>query len=101
MEEFVPEIIEPIPLIKGAKCKLLMYVIYLFISFFPIVSSLVIWYMYNFLIGVAFFLFFTLMMGIVISKMRLMSIPPSQRELTYSNLEVARWYIDKNLCLRT
>ncbi|MDX1808612.1 MAG: hypothetical protein R3331_03645 [Sulfurospirillaceae bacterium] len=99
MEEYIPDIIEPIPIIKKGKCKFVMYVIYLFISFFPTIAGFIIWYMYGFFIGVAFFLFLTLVMGIVISKMRLMSIPVSQREVSYSNLEVTKWFTDKNLCV--
>ena len=99
MEEIVPDIIEQTPIIEGKKCKFLLFCLYAFITFAPFVASLFIWYYYGFLIGFAFFLFFTLGMGIVISKLRLASIPPLQREMSYSNMAVARWFLGENICL--
>lgn len=98
MEDIVPDKIELTPIIKGKKCKLLLLLLYLFITYTPILTSIIIWYMYNFLIGFAFFLFFTLAIGIVISKLRLLSLPPNQREMSYSNMAVARWFLGKNIC---
>jgi len=99
VEEFVPDLIEPIPIIKGKKCKIFLWALCLFITYAPFFISLLIWYMYSFLIGFSFFLLFTLLMGIFISKLRIASIPKRQREMSYSNTEVARWYLDKNICL--
>ncbi len=98
MEDIVPDKIELTPIIKGKKCKLLLLLLYLFITYTPILTSIIIWYMYNFLIGFAFFLFFTLAIGIVISKLRLLSLPPNQREMSYSNMAVVRWFLGKNIC---
>jgi len=98
VEEFVPDLIEPTPIIKGKKCKVFLFGLYLFIAYAPFIISLLIWYMYSFSIGFSFFLLFTLLMGILISKLRLVSIPKMQREMSYSNMEVARWYLDKNIC---
>ncbi len=98
MEEFVPDLIEPIPVIKGKKCKIFLFGLYIFITYTPFFASLLIWYMYGFLIGLSFFLLFTLLMGILISKLRVVSIPKIQRDMSYSNMEVARWYLDRNIC---
>ena len=98
MEEFVPDQIEPIPIIKGKKCKIFLLALYSFITYAPFFISLLIWYMYSFLIAISFFLLFTLLMGIFVSKLRLASIPKYQSEMSYSNMEVARWYLDKNFC---
>jgi len=98
VEEFVPDLIEPTPVIKGKKCKILLFGLYIFITYAPFLAGLLIWYMYDFLFGFAFYLFFTLLMGVVISKLRLASIPPIQREMSYNNKAVARWYLGKNIC---
>ncbi|NOX15782.1 MAG: hypothetical protein GXP61_07130 [Epsilonproteobacteria bacterium] len=98
MEEIVPNRIELIPKIKGTKCKFYLLLLYIFITYTPMAASLLIWYEYNFLIGFAFFLFFTLAMGVVISKLRLLSLPPNQMEMSYSNMAIAKWFLDKNIC---
>ncbi len=98
MEEDIPPIIELTPKLKGVRCRFLGYLLYTLLSFLPVFVGLYVWYKYNFWIGIAFFLFLTLIMGIVVSKMRLASLPPSQREMTYTNMEVARWYLSKNIC---
>ncbi len=99
MEEIVPDFIELTPIIKGKKCRFMLLCLYAFITFAPFVASLFIWYDYGFLVGFAFFLLFTLGMGIIISKLRLASIPPAQREMSYNNMAVARWFLGENICL--
>jgi len=99
MEEEVLFQIEVVPQIEGFTCKALMYALYSLITFAPLLASLGIWYFYNIWSGIAFFLFLTLISGVVISKMRVSSIPFSQREMSYSNMAVVRWYIGKNICL--
>lgn len=47
-----------------------------------------------------FFLFLTLVSGIVSSKMRIASIPPVQREMNYSTLAIVKWYVAKISVLR-
>jgi hypothetical protein len=93
-----PDFIEITPIIKGKKCRFMLYCLYVFITFSPAFASLVIWYHYGFLVGFAFFLFFTLGMGIIISKLRVASIPPAQREMSYSNMAIARWFLSENVC---
>ncbi len=76
----------------------MLFCLHGFITFAPLVAALIIWYYYGFLVGLAFFLFFTLGMGIIISKLRLASIPPAQREMSYNNMAVARWFLGENIC---
>ena len=97
MEEIVPDLIEQVPIVKGTKCKMILLLLYIFISYAPTMIGLVLWYMYDLFIAISFFLFFTLCMGVLISKMRLFSLPITQREMSYSNLQVAKWFINKNV----
>jgi len=98
MDEIIPDIIEQTPKIKGKICRIYLLLLYIFLTYAPFLLGLMIWYFYGFFIGLAFYLFFTLMMGIIISKLRLTSLPPYQREMSYGNMAVARWFLGKNIC---
>ena len=98
MNEFVPDFIEPIPIIRGKKCNLLLLILYIFMTFSPTFLGLIVWYEYGFLVGFAFYLLGTLFMGIVISKIRVASLPSYQREMSYNNMAIARWYLGENVC---
>ncbi|DAB33326.1 MAG TPA: hypothetical protein CFH82_11075 [Sulfurospirillum sp. UBA12182] len=98
MYDQTPPQIEVIPLIKGFTCKALVYLIYSLITFTPFVVGGVLWYRYNIWIAIAFFLFLTLISGVVLSKLRVASIPFAQREMSYSNIEIVKWYVGKNIC---
>lgn len=91
--------IEVVPKIEGFTCKVFLYLFYLLITFTPLLAGFVIWYLYNIYAGIAFFLFLTLIGGIVLSKLRVASIPIDQREMTYSNFAIIKWYLGKNVCL--
>lgn len=99
MEEFTPPIIEIVPKIKGFGCKLLMVVLYILLTFTPVGVGLWVGYAYNVWVGIAFFLFLTLVSGVVSSKMRVNSIPYAQREMNYSTMAIVKWYIAKNSCI--
>ncbi|OQX74379.1 MAG: hypothetical protein B6D59_02660 [Campylobacteraceae bacterium 4484_4] len=90
--------IEQPPKIEGLGCKAMVYGLFFLLAVAPGVMAGWIWYAYNFWIGAAVGLFLYLISGFVSSKLRLMSLPPDQREKTLSSLEIARWYIGKNHC---
>lgn len=97
MEDF-PKIIEVVPAIKGFKCRALMYFLYGALSFMPLFLGVWIGYVYNIWIGIAFFLFLTLVSGVVSSKMRMSSIPLEQREMDYSTMAIVKWYLSRSVC---
>ncbi|MDD4504751.1 MAG: hypothetical protein PHE60_00070 [Sulfurospirillaceae bacterium] len=97
MEDF-PKIIEVVPSIKGFKCRVLMYLLYGALSFMPLCLGVWIGYVYNIWIGIAFFLFLTLVSGVVSSKMRMSSIPLAQREMDYSTMAIVKWYLSRSVC---
>jgi len=90
-------IIETTPILKG-KCKIFAIILANFLSFFPIILFLFVWFKYDFLIGVALGLFAYIVNGIISSKLRLSSIPLDQIEISHSNLDIATWYIAKHIC---
>jgi hypothetical protein len=99
MEEFVPPIIEVVPKVQGFRCKTIIACLYSLITFTPLVVGVWIGYAYNVWAGIAFFLFLTLVGGVVSSKMRVASIPYEQREMNYSTMAIVKWYVAKNICL--
>ena len=99
MEEFIPPRIEVVPTIKGFWCKCLVSFLYFLLAFTPIIVGLWVEYIYDDIwLGIMFFLFLTLVSGIVSSKMRVHSIPFEQREMSYSTLAIVKWFVAKNLC---
>lgn len=99
MEEFIPPRIEVVPTIKERWCKCLVWTLYLALTFTPLAVGAWIGYAYDVWVGIAFFLFLTLVSGVVSSKMRVNSIPFAQREMNYSNFAIIKWYVAKNHCL--
>jgi len=98
--EQLPPIIELVPKIRGFWCKVIMYGLYGGLTLIPLLVGIWIGYIYNIWIGIAFFLFLTLVCGVISSKMRIMSIPFEQREMSYSTMAIVKWYIAKNICLK-
>ncbi|MBE0491531.1 MAG: hypothetical protein IBX44_04700 [Sulfurospirillum sp.] len=92
-------VIEVVPKIEGFTCKVLLIALYIGVTFTPLLVGIILWYSYNIYIAIAFFLFLTLLSGIVLSKLRIASIPFSQREMSYSNFAIIKWYLGKNICL--
>jgi len=93
--------IEVMPKIKGFWCNLALYVIYITIILAPFLVGLFFWwYLHSAWIGFLFFLFSVLASGIVTSKLRVSSIPFTQREMDYTTIAVVRWYVGKNICIK-
>jgi len=76
-----------------------MFSLYGILTFAPLVVGVWIGYVYDLWIGIAFFLFLTLVSGVICSKMRICSIPYEQREMSYSTMAIVKWYLAKNICL--
>ena len=92
-------IIENTPDIKGTKCKLKVYLLYFCITILPLLISIFIGYEYDWLIGIGAGLFLYLVSAIVVSKLRLSSLPRDQFERSFTSLEIAKWYVSRNHCL--
>ncbi len=93
--------IEVMPTVEGFWCKMAMYLLYLGITFTPfLVGMFFWWYLHSAWVGFMFFLFLVLVSGIVVSKLRVSSIPFAQREMNYSLKAIARWYVGKHICIK-
>ena len=98
--EHIPPVIEIVPKIEGVRCKMMLFAIYCALTFGPFGVGVWVGYRYDVWVGVAFFLFLTLISGVVSSKMRFSAIPPAQREMNYSTMAIIKWYLAKFICLK-
>ena len=80
------------------KCKILSFTIAFFLMLSPIFAFLYVWFEQNFWLGSGVGLLVFLISGIISSKLRVMSIPPDQLEISHSSLEIANWFVAKNIC---
>ncbi|MBL0687710.1 MAG: hypothetical protein JJV95_03790 [Sulfurospirillum sp.] len=92
--------IEVMPKIKGFWCLFTVYAIYLTIVLAPFLIAIFSWqYSHSIWIGFLFFLFCMLISGVVVSKLRVGSIPFVQREMNYSTIAIVMMYVGKNICI--
>lgn len=89
--------LEPTPNPKRFTCKALVWIITVLISLGP--WLLLAWgaWNYHWSVGVGFGLFGYLLAGVLSSKMRHLSIPLDQREISFSTHELARWFVVRHL----
>ncbi len=99
--KFIPEEklpIENVPKMKDGKCKFLAFGIFFGLVVLPLLTTLYIWYEYDWIIAIGGGLFLYLVSAIVSSKLRIASVPPDQRERNLSSMDIAKWYVDTHLC---
>lgn len=92
------DLIEPTPKLHSKKCRLLAFVLRIFLQFGTFTAALLAWYLYDYFIALLTLVSSFIIMGIVRSKMRNDVIPSTQREYQYSDQSIADWYSAKRLC---
>jgi hypothetical protein len=92
------EYIEILPETNNTKCKIIYYAIYILISYSWLIFAVIFWYKYNISFALLSIPVVYIITGIVISKMKLESIPFNEHESSHSNLEIAKWYTLKVIC---
>lgn len=91
------EPIEPVPTLKTLPCKLLAGLICLGLNLGPWLIGLWAWLEIHWSVGLGFVLFGYLVAGILSSKMRQLSVPIDQREISFNSCEIARWFVARYL----
>jgi hypothetical protein len=91
-------LLEPTPKLHSKKCKLLSFLIRIFLQFTTFAVPLIIWYFYDFFIALLSLVLTFIIMGIIRSKLRNSVIPFNQREYQYNDKAIADWYAAKELC---
>ena len=97
-DDFIDQI-EPTPKLHSKKCKLISFILRLFLDFTTIGTGLIVWYFYDYFIAIASLLLTFIVMGIIRSKIRNRVIPITQREYQYNNQGIADWYTAKVICI--
>ncbi|MDD2905235.1 MAG: hypothetical protein WBK95_09710 [Sulfurimonas sp.] len=91
-------LLEPTPKLHTKKCRLLSFILRVFLQFTTFGVFFIIWYLYDFFLALLSLLLSFIVMGIVRSKLRNSVIPPNQREYQYNDQAIADWYCAKELC---
>jgi cytochrome c biogenesis protein CcdA len=86
----------PIP--PNKKCKLLHFLLSNFLSFGIYVITLGVWFYYNWYYALSALLLAFIFMGIVRSKLLHSSVPKVQQEFSYSDKDIAAWYLHLYVC---
>ncbi len=97
MNDFI-DMMEPTPKLYSKKCKLISFLVRIFLQFFIYIIGLIIWYIYDYFIAIAATILSFIIMGIVRSKLRNSVIPPKQREYQYNDQGIADWYTSREIC---
>ncbi|MBU1658887.1 hypothetical protein KKG72_07545 [bacterium] len=92
------DLIEPTPKLHSKKCRLLSYMIKIFLQYTIFIVTLLTWYLFDFFIAMLALVLTFIIMGIIRSKLRNSVIPPNQREYNYNDEAIADWYSAKEIC---
>lgn len=98
MPNNIIDLIEPTPKLHSKKCKIIAYLLRLFLQFTTFTTALLAWYLYDYFIALLTLVLSFIIMGIIRSKLRNSVIPLSQREYQYNDQEIADWYTAKEIC---
>ncbi|MCF6340291.1 MAG: hypothetical protein L3J10_06035 [Sulfurimonas sp.] len=90
--------IEPTPILKCKKCKMIAFLIKIFLQYSIYIIGIITWFLYDYFIAGAIFLLSYIVIGIIRAKLRNSVIPTKQREYHYNDKDIADWYTAKELC---
>ena len=93
------DLIEPTPQLHSKKCKIIAFILRVFLQFTTFLASLLAWYLYDYFFALLALVLSFIIMGIIRSKLRNAVIPPKQREYQYNDQGIADWYTAKELCI--
>jgi hypothetical protein len=98
MQKEYIDLIEPTPKLHSKKCRLISFILRLFLQFTTFIVPLITWYMYDYFIALLALVLTFIVMGIIRSKIRNSVIPPTQREYQYNDKGIADWFTAKRIC---
>ena len=99
MPENIIDMIEPTPKLYTKRCRLISFLLKIFLQYTTITISLIAWYLYDYFIAIAVLILSFIIMGIIRSKLRNSVIPPKQREYQYNDKGIADWFSARELCI--
>lgn len=91
--------IDPTPTLPTRRCRLAARIIGYALSYGNYVLAGLVWWLGDWFFAFGSLLLGYIVFGIVRSKLRNDSIPPSQREMTYNDYAIATWYLSRTACI--
>lgn len=91
--------IDPTPALPTRQCRLIAQVMGWVLSYGNYLIALAVWWKSDWFVAIGTLLLGVIVFGIIRSKLRNGSIPPAQRELSYSDYAIATWYLSRNYCI--
>ena len=79
-------------------CKLLHLLFTGFLSYGAVIIAIGVWWLYNWYYALSALLLAFILIGILRSKLLHSSIPKVQQEFTYSDKDIAAWYLHMYVC---
>lgn len=92
------DMLEPTPKLHSKKCKIISAIIWFFLKFSVYITTILAWYLYDFIIAFFLLILSFIIIGIVRSKLRNIAIPASQQEYQYNDKSIADWFTAKEIC---
>jgi len=92
------DFIQPTPKLHSKKCKILAFLMTIFLQFFTFIISIFAWYLYDYFIAIATLMLSFIIIGIIRAKLRNIAIPITQQEYHYNDKSIANWYLAKEIC---
>jgi len=92
------EIYTQTPQLPNKGCKILLFLLTLFLSYGAVIIALCVWWFYNWYYALSALLLSFILMGILRSKLLHSSIPKVQQEFTYSDRDIIGWFLHMNIC---
>ena len=92
------EIFTQTPTLPNRGCKLLSFALANALHYGIYLITAAVWFIYNWYYALSAFLLAYIIMGILRSKLLHSSIPMVQQEFTYTDKDIAAWYLHKYVC---
>lgn len=90
--------IDPTPTLPTRGCRMAARLVAWALSYGHYAIALAVWWKFDWFFAIAILLLGFILLGIIRSKLRNDSIPPSQREFPYDDYAIASWYLSRNHC---
>lgn len=92
------DLIEPTPKLYSKKCRIISFLLRIFLQYSIYFITAIIWVISDFFIALLSLVLSFIVIGIIRSKMRNSVIPNKQREYQYSDQAIADWFTHKEIC---
>ena len=95
------DLIKPVPKLHSTRCKLLSFLLRIFLKYATYAVALFSWYLYDYFIALAMLVLSFIIIGIIRAKLRNISIPISQQEYQYNDKGIADWFMAREICFES